>query len=464
MDLQFNFDQNFQQSIIKLMVEDADFGRKASQYLQKSYFSNKILGWFFDVICKTINEYECCNWLAVDNEVYKFDDDKRKDYDEILAKIKDRNLVSDAPQVRKKLEPFTKKAIAFQINNRLVAAQHKDPDKIIKIIDDDLDRLKYLSFAEADMMKLDEVFNILDQSAETMKDLLPLGIPEIDDALMGGIPRQTLTLAIGGTNVGKSIFLINCTWNFIKTGHKVLYVSLEGEKHQAYLRLLSRATQIPYGKIRANDLTDKQVELVEQFRDEYKDQVRMKHIDGFGFKIEDFIPFCRDVYRDFPFDAVVLDYGQIMGTKEKFNSIRERQMHVHRGLASMGTQFNCGVVTVAQGNREAQSKNDTGDRLLRMTDISECFELARTAATVLTLNRSDQDEATDKVRILMDKQREGRKGVLQICRTDMSFIGLYGDDEEGLGFVGHDEVPNDTRISDIPVAPVAPSIEHSCTK
>jgi replicative DNA helicase len=443
--MKFNYDVNFQRGIIELMVNDVTFAQNATQYLKKDFFSNQMLSFFFDVVTKLVEEYDYASWSMMENEIFKFSPDSQEQYTTILKQIKEPTQARDYDYIRENLEKFAKKAIAFQINEKLIKAQSKDPDKIADLIMKDVESMNYLSFQKQDFMTLNESYKIMEESASKTSKVLSLGIPDIDDALGGGVPRETLTMAIGGTNVGKSIFLVNAAYNFIKNGHKVLMVTLEGEKRQSMLRMISRATQISYGKVRTNSLTDSERDQVKSMKDNYKDSLMVKHIAEFNYTIEDFCNLCRQVYKDFKFDAIVLDYGQIMGAKGRFNSIRERQMHVHRGLASMGAVHDAAVLTVAQGTRDAQSKNDKGDLLLRMTDVSECFEICRVASTVLTLNRSAQDEDTDKVRILLDKQRDGKKGVLQSCKTDMSFIGFYGDDMEGLGFMD-DEQPIDNNL------------------
>jgi hypothetical protein len=77
--------------------------------------------------------------------------------------------------------------------------------------------------------------------------------------------------------------------------------------------------------------------------------------------------------------------------------------------------------------------------LVRMGDIAECFEIVRCAATVLTLNRSEEDQLGERMRVLLDKQRDGRTNIVEICKTDMSRIAIYGPQSEGLGFMTPDQ-------------------------
>ena len=310
------------------------------------------------------------------------------------------------------------------------------------MIKKDIANSALVTFDEDDSMDFSHLRKAMKESAESVGSLLPLGIPPIDNALGGGIERETLTLALGGTNVGKSIFLINVLYHWLIQDFKVLYLNLEGRKIQPLLRLGARALNIPYGRIRNYDLTDQEMDRYNEFKKIYGSNLRIKHLSGFGYTVEEFTSYCNDLYKEFQFDGIIVDYGQLLQTKEKFRDLRHRQAHVHQALDGIASMFKCAMITVAQGNREAQGKNDKGFGLLKKEDISECFEITRKAATILTLNRSEQDEQAERVRILLDKQRDGEKGIVANCKTNMSYIAYYGSEDEGLGFLTPDEYRN----------------------
>jgi hypothetical protein len=57
--------------------------------------------------------------------------------------------------------------------------------------------------------------------------MIPTLIPALDAALRGGVEAGTLNVVLGGTNSGKSVFLVNFGVGAVTAGHRVLYVSLE---------------------------------------------------------------------------------------------------------------------------------------------------------------------------------------------------------------------------------------------
>lgn len=443
--MNFNFSDDFQLGILDLMTKDGRFATKASLLLQPDYFKNKYFSWFFETFKKLFQNYGEINLLSIENEILKFDEEDRELFFNLFEKIKNPETKRNFDYIRDQLEKFIKKATAFHINQKLVKNRNNDPDKIYQMIKKEIEKIATISFQQDDYISIKDAHKIMERSKDNSARVLPLGLPKIDTALGGGIPRGTLTLALGGTNVGKSVFLINLAYQWVMSGLKVLYVSMEGEEDQPMLRLISRSLKINYGKVRNYDLNDNQYNQVNSWMKKYGDSIRMVFKPAFKYTIEDFWAYCVEIKNEFNFDAIVLDYGQLLQSKEKFENVRLKQAYVHQGLDSLAAVLKCGMITVAQGNRDGQDKNDRGE-LLRMKDIAECFEIVRKAATVLTLNRSDNDEKAERLRILLDKQRDGAKGIIEICKTNMRYVGYYGSEAEGLGFISSSEAAEIDKI------------------
>ena len=258
------------------------------------------------------------------------------------------------------------------------------------------------------------------------------------------MPRKTLSVGESGTNVGKSIWLINWAYHLCKAGYRVFYVNLEGYEEQPLIRLIARALQAPYYNVRHNRLTEPQKEQALDIKNTWGKNFKYFHNSSFNFTIEDLIPILKSKKSEFDYDVCMVDYGQILTSKKKFETLRAEQGYIHRGLANAAGEFDCAMITVAQGNRDAQEKNANSTALLRMTDIAECFEINRCAAQVFTLNRSHRDQEMEYVRILLEKQRDGATNVVEVCKTSFQRMCFYGHVTEGLGFLTTKEYVENT--------------------
>lgn len=442
-----NFDLNFQLGIFELMLIDQDFSSKCLSYLQPNYFQNEHLASLFTMFRKLQERYDAVptkNQLA--NEIAQITDPKKMlTFNEVLKKVTKGDLVKDYVYIKDNLERFCKKCLAFQIHGKIQQQQNADPDMIFETMEKMFENYHSISFSKMKTESLTNIEFILERSLADSGKLIPTFLPTIDEALGGGVPRGTLSVGLSGTNVGKSIWLINWAYHLCKNGYKVFYVNLEGYERQPLIRMISRALQAPYSLVRYNNLSHAQREQAIAIQNSWGKNFQFFHNSSFNFTIEDLIPILKSKKGEFDYDVVMVDYGQILTSKRKFENLRSEQAYIHRGLANIAGELDVAMVTVAQGNRDAQAKNSSSSAMLRMTDISECFEIARAASTVFTLNRSDKDQELDYVRILLDKQRDGKTNVVEICKTSMQRMCFYGGVEEGLGFANTSQYLQDSN-------------------
>lgn len=434
------FSDDFQQSMFALMLNDGDFCYKCCTLLKPEYFANQYYAKIFETIAALQKKIEGGpSPMMLFNELLKVKEDEKPPYLALFKKIIEPQQPRNYDYVRDQLEYFVKRSVVWQLNKKLVDSKAQDPDALFQMAMKHFEQLQSVTFQEDSTITLKNLSLFLERNAQQANQLLPLGLPNIDRELGGGIPKGTLTTAIGGTNVGKSIFLHNLASEWIQRGLRVLVINLEGVKAQPLLRIVARSTNIPYMKLRFNELDQHQKERIAIFEHEHSEFLQVKHIEEPNYSVEDLYAYCRDKKQKWGFDALIVDYGQLLNTKSKQEGLRHVQSFVHRSLASMAVALDAAVVTVAQGTRDTQDKNSKGNSLLRMNDISECFEICRVSAQVLTINRSELDEQKERCRLLLDKQRDGKKGVIEICKTNFSTASLYGPAEKGLGFLNPDQ-------------------------
>lgn len=436
----FYFDDVFQQTMFALMMNDSDFCYKCCHLLKPEYFANQYYAKIFTTIQDLQSKMEGGpSPMMLFNELLKIREDEKPPYLTLFKKIIEPAQTRNYEYVRNQLEQFVKRSVVWQLNKKLVDSKAQDPDSLYQMAMKHFEQLQSVTFQEDNTLTPKNLELFLERNAQRSGKLLPMGLPNIDKALGGGLPKGTLTTVIGGTNIGKSIFLHNLASEWIEQGMRVLLINLEGVKEQPLLRIIARSTNIPYAQLRFNQLDTFQKKRVRDFEEKYHDLLEIRHVEEFNYSVEDMYSYCRDKKQKFAFDGLLVDYGQLLGTKSKQEGLRHSQAFVHRALASMGCALDCAVVTVAQGTRDVQDKNNRGNSLTRMNDISECFEINRVSAQVLTLNRSEIDEQKERCRILLDKQRDGMKGVIDICKTKFSTASLYGPVERGLGFLSADQ-------------------------
>lgn len=435
-DIKLPFDERFQLTLMELILNDNNVAESCYSHLKPEYFPNEYFAKIFTVLLEThkATPYPTSNQLK--REILKISDPATSDIlIKVFNKIEDKSGFRDYEYTKANLINYFKSRVIFKMNQAIIKNQNIHPDKLTEIITKHIDIINGFSFGEIQIKDLTNLIGFLDYTKESAKNLIPTFLPTIDKALGGGCPKGTLAMGIGGTNVGKSIWLINWAYKLIKANYKVFYVNLEGYEDQVKLRLISRAIRAPFYNVKNKILTDYQIDQVIKFEQEVKANFKFFHNNSFDMTIETFIPELRRIHKEWKPDVVIYDYGQLFKSSKKHDGLRHEQAYCHRAITSLAGELDHLAVTVAQGQRDTNVKNHTGSSLVRMTDISECFEINRAAATVFTLNRSEKDEEMERIKILMDKQRDGKKNVVEICKTDFGTTAMYGTEEEGLGFL-----------------------------
>jgi replicative DNA helicase len=436
-EMQLPFDDKFQLTLLELVLTDKNVAEKCYVHLRPEFFPNEYFAKLFSIL-KTVDEQvgaaPSANQLK--NEIAKITDPKQSQlYIDIFNRITKPQDFRDYEYVKKNLDNYFKSRNIFKLTNDIIKNQHLHPDKLTELIENHIKTISEISFDNVKTRGLKNLLGFLDECKADAGDVIPTFLPSIDAALGGGCPKGTMAMAIGGTNVGKSIWLVNWTYKLIKSGYKVIYVNLEGYEKQAMQRLICRAIRAPIYNVKNKILTEHQLDQVVKFEHECAANFKFFHNNSFDMTIESFMPMLRAMITpDFKPDVVVYDYGQLLKSKRKHDGLRHEQSYCHRAITSLAGELDHLAITVAQGQRDTNIKNNAGSSLTRMTDISECFEINRAAATVFTLNRSERDEEMEWIKILMDKQRDGKKNIVEICKTDFNTVAMYGDESEGLGF------------------------------
>jgi len=436
-----NLGLSFQNCILKLMLTDEQFALKCLMHLRADYFENKYLAWVFTKIkdhkdrygspptkhyivdrLKDINESEYSSYVKVIKSIMKAElVDLEYLKDELTTWIKDRQFVA----------VHTKQAELFNSGKKTEA---------FKYAANEMDKLSKIDFGGDDYVTIGDIENILKTAREGREERIPIGIPEIDKALFGGLPKKSLTTVIGGWNTGKSIFSINMAYHAVKAGYKVLYIYHEGRQNQIVLRFIARIAKISYNELYAGMYMDDpiKVQKVEDAKKFIENNIRIKEMRKVGVSIEDVNDYCRVTMKEWPYDMFIDDYGMKLSTSKRHREVRHAMSDIWNTLDLMSAELDIVVVTLAQLNRESVKENREGGSIIRSDGVSEAAQIAHVSETIFTLNKSVQNEEENKLIVCLDKARDTRAGLLIGCNTDFRRIIAY---DEKLGFTnrGWDE-------------------------
>ena len=426
------FDITFQCGLLRLALKDDYFCSQLVRYLagdkdlkEFTVFDSSELYFIFDVIAKSFEQFKTRPSEAqLRTAIMEFAEDEREPYFKALDNVKNVDIHNDE---------FYRKYIASYVMQVKMAAGIKkgrvmfreNPSEAPAYFQKVVDSIHRVQFEKEDVIYLNQVFDLVKKENDVATKI-PTGLTKLDEDMRGGFPRETLVTVLAGSNAGKSIFCTSLGCNALRTGFKVLHINLEGTRDEVIFRYVSNLADVPFEKIEGNSLTMLQRAKVEEVGKKFTEHLKVRNMLNFGITIEEVIAYCRECYKEFPFDMVVVDYGQLLKTKgggEKF----ERQTDVYRGLDSISKEFRCVVISPAQSTREGMRRQNEYGRnkgfgggkgnepeklpVLRSDDLADCIEIARVSAVILTLNRTEEEEHRGWVRVFLEKQRRGRKAI-----------------------------------------------------
>ena len=409
----FNFDIQFEYSILHLMLKDESFCSKCSLYLKRFYFQHKYLSWFYDTISKYYKKYsKCPDSLVIFNEIKRILPEKQDDYLAVLKNILDVSIKSDK-YIKSELTDFVKENEfeILQAKIRKIWNEDKDRKGAIKYNFAQTERIKLINFSEENEIKGKDLIKILENIKEKNKEKIPLGIPLIDTALLGGIPKESVCTVLAGWNVGKSFFLINCAYFAARASKRALFISLEDREDVVVSRFVSRICTLPYERIVKKEFREDDSESLNKAIDYLDNYICIKQMKGTGVTVEDICVYVKEKMKIWPFDIVVIDHGQAITLKKKYSELRHNYAEIWRTLDQLAGELKIAILTAAQLNRAGAIESKNKHKIVRSDSVGECIQIAQISETILTLNPTKEGDLV----VCLDKQRDGRTSILVKC-------------------------------------------------
>ena len=103
----------------------------------------------------------------------------------------------------------------------------------------------------------------------------------------------------------------------------------------------------------------------------------------------------------------------------------------------MSAELDIAVFTLAQFNRDSVISNRKGSKVLRSEGVSEAAAIAHVSETIITLNKSAEDDENNRFVACLDKARDARAGLLVECNTNMRCMKMF-DPMLGMQNKGYD--------------------------
>lgn len=214
------------------------------------------------------------------------------------------------------------------------------------------------------------------------------------DAKISGLNKSDLLIVAARPAMGKSAFVLNIA-TFVALHLKVptMVFSLEMSKEQMVNRILCSESEVDSMKVKNADLnSDEWLKLGEASGK--LSEMPLYIDDTPGLSSAELRAKCRKAKLEKNIGLVIIDYLQLMESKNKSSSRQQEISEISRSLKILAKELSVPVIALSQLSRATESRTDHRPML---SDLRESGAIEQDADIVMFLHREDYYNAdTDK--------------------------------------------------------------------
>lgn len=282
------------------------------------------------------------------------------------------------------------------------------------------------------------------------------------DETPGSLLKGDMTLLMAPTNIGKTTAMITTAVHNIRHRKNVLFLSHEGRSDDLMTKFWCCIMGIDRPSINAAYMDPRGRHSMDQALVLLKDHLTYIPLNKAGLTIEEVEATIRKwqekkiAMTGRGYDLVVDDYPAKLGSSLLTGKAYEKRNvdeYVYDQFVQMALEhkFHC---LVAQQINRTGSKINHGTkgyeaRLLTHDDAAESAGPGRIATNCITLNRSPQDEAQNRLIYYISKSRSSATGYAVVCRTNFAAAKTHSDEMGATYYRGTVLAPDGTDLDQL---------------
>lgn len=415
----FEFDEDFQTLIAACVVNSVEFNQSTVGLIKPEYFQDVTEGIVVDIVLKCFKKtgkiptsYTMLSRLidkqVEEKRVKSIIADDTKECAERLLKTS----IADMPYVIEETVEFARHAaLGKAIMQSAELIDKRDFSGIERLISaamkigahyvlDEYDFFGEKEIAEREKMRIDKAAGILGGKAYST------GVKDLDEMLYHkGWAKQEFYVFMGAPKSGKSTALAYFAKNLSMQGHNVLFVTLEVSRSITADRIDASITGTPM-KMLQRKISDVR-EKVERFvKSEKCGRLEIEERPTGTMTPNDLeIMLQQFKNRGVVFDAIVVDYADIMAPNIRTKEPTENSKSIYVDLRAIAQKENVIMISATQTNRDgAQSP------IAKMHHVSDDFNKIRIPDLVISINATEEEKADGIARLFFVASRNQESG------------------------------------------------------
>lgn len=441
--------------ILSNLVFNEEYSRKVLPFLKTEYFSDFTQRTLYELASKYISKY---NRLPTKSSLI-IDLENLKDIDE-------KNFISCKTAIEG-IEPPEEKNLSWLIEHTEKFCQdraiYNAIMESIKIIDDSSEKRSKGSIPELLSNALSVSFDnnighdYFDDYSSRFESYnkfvkkIPFDLDYFNTITDGGLEGKTLSIAMAGTGVGKSMFMCHCAAANLRNGYNVLYISMEMSEDKVAKRIDANLldTNISDLKFLPKDVTEKKID---KLKSKIKGRLIIKEYPTTTGSAANFRHLLNElrIKKNFVPDIVYVDYLNICASSRLKQGANVNSYTYIKAIAEeirgLAMEFNIPIVSATQTTRSGFRSSD-----VELTDTSESFGLPMTADLMFALISTEELQELGQIMVKQLKNRDNdisaqRRFVVGVDRAKMKLYNVEQSAQEDI-METSEEPSNNFRFS-----------------
>lgn len=285
------------------------------------------------------------------------------------------------------------------------------------------------------------------------EDKIEFDMEYFNDITKGGLSRKSLSIALAGTGVGKTLFMTHCASANLMAGLNVLYITMEMAEERIAERIDANLLDVTLDdlKVLPRDVYNSRIGRVKT-RTTGKLVVKEYPTASAGSAHFRHLLNELKLKKNFTPDVIYIDYLNIcMSSRLKYSANVNSYTLVKsiaEELRGLAVEYNVPIMSATQTTRTGYTSSDVG-----LEDTSESFGLPATADFMFALISTEELEELGQLMVKQLKNRWGdvsnpKRFIVGIDRAKMRLFDAEASAQQGLLDGKPQSKPKDTSVMD----------------
>ena len=394
-------------TILRNLVTNDEYRRQVYPYLKTEYFESDYNTVLFTLISEFISKYEKCPTKeSLEVDLYNKKNISDETFTNVMTLIGE--LDPDGCDYKWLIDSTEEwcrnRAIYLSLLESIQIADGNDKEKDMGAIPAILSEAIAVSFDNKighdyldDYQERFEFYN-------RVENKIPFDLTMLNKITKGGLTSKSLTVALAGTGVGKSLFMCHVAAAALLQGKNVLYITCEMSEEKIAERIDANLLNVPI-----QDLAGLPEQLyqnkVTNLMKKTNGKLIIKEYPTASAHVGHFRSLLNDLSlkRSFRPDLIFVDYLNIC-TSQRFKASFVNSYTLVKGIAEelrgLAVEQGVPIVSATQTTRSGYGSTDVD-----LTDTSESFGLPATADLMFALISTEESEQLGQILVKQLKNR-----------------------------------------------------------